>query len=157
EGTRSCVSGALYCSDTSSSTVDLCNGTDDDCDPATADGSLDPMLGSLCDGPDTDLCKEGTRSCVSGALYCSDTSSSTVDLCNGTDDDCNPVTLDGAQDPSVATPCDGSDSDLCKEGSLSCSNGTLVCSDTSSSNLDVCNGADDDCNTMTVDGSQDPM
>jgi len=47
---------------------DICNGSDDDCDPASADGSEDPLNGTACDGPDSDLCLEGTRSCSDGVL-----------------------------------------------------------------------------------------
>ncbi|PKN46165.1 MAG: hypothetical protein CVU59_06900, partial [Deltaproteobacteria bacterium HGW-Deltaproteobacteria-17] len=39
---------------------DLCDGVDNDCNPATADGSAEPTLGLACDGTDADLCNEGT-------------------------------------------------------------------------------------------------
>jgi hypothetical protein len=71
---------------------DTCDGTDDDCDVASADGSEDPLLGSTCDGGDTDLCQEGTRSCSSGALQCSDTTGNAVETCNLADDDCDGAT-----------------------------------------------------------------
>ncbi|MDO8629599.1 MAG: right-handed parallel beta-helix repeat-containing protein [Phycisphaerales bacterium] len=157
EGTRSCVGGALTCSDNTSSLFDVCNGgIDDDCDPASADGSEDPLLGTPCDGADSDLCQEGTRNCSGGALVCSDTTASTVDLCNGVDDDCDPASADGAEDPQTGTPCDGPDSDLCLEGTRSCSAGALVCSDTTASTVDLCNGFDDDCDPASADGSEDP-
>jgi len=70
--------------------AEVCDGIDNDCNPATADGSADPLLGVACDGPDADLCKEGTYSCTGGSLVCSDTTGSTVEICaNGVDDDCN--------------------------------------------------------------------
>jgi hypothetical protein len=45
------------------------------------------MVAQPCDGPDTDACLEGVWACTAGALACSDTTSSTVELCNGTGDD----------------------------------------------------------------------
>ena len=157
EGTYSCNTGTLVCSDTTGSTSDLCNGIDDDCDPASSDGSEDPQTGTACDGPDTDLCVEGTRLCIGGALTCSDNTSSTLDLCNGIDDDCDPASADGSEDPQTGTACDGPDSDLCAEGTRSCAGGALTCSDNTSSTLDLCNGINDDCDSSSSDGSEDPQ
>jgi hypothetical protein len=152
EGTKSCSAGALVCSDNTGSTVDLCNGLDDDCDAASADGSEDPQNGQACDGPDSDLCLEGTKSCSAGALVCSDNTGSTVDLCNGLNDDCDAASADGSEDPLVGIACDGVDSDLCKEGTSSCSAGAIVCSDNTGNNVEVCNGLDDDCDNTTDEG-----
>ncbi len=69
---------------------DSCNGLDDDCDPATADGSAEPWHGEPCDGPDADGCAEGTFSCSDAARTCSDLTADTPELCgNGLDDDCD--------------------------------------------------------------------
>ncbi len=157
EGTRSCTGVALLCSDFTGSTLDLCNGGDDDCDPTSADGSEDPLNGAACDGPDSDLCEEGTRSCVGGALSCGDTTGSAIDLCNGADDDCDPASSDGSEDPLNGTTCDGDDSDLCNEGIRSCAGGVLGCGDTTGSTIDLCNGGDDDCDPASADGSEDPL
>jgi hypothetical protein len=156
EGIRSCVGGGLQCSDTTGSTVDVCDGQDNDCDPASADGSEDALVGTLCDGTDTDLCNEGVRSCSGGGLVCSDATGSTVDVCNGMDDDCDASSVDGAEDPLNGASCDGADSDLCLEGSQSCSGGGLVCSDNTGSTVDLCNGTNDDCDPASADGSEDP-
>ncbi len=77
--------------DAGCSAADLCDGEDDDCDPTTADGSGDPMVGASCDGADDDQCAEGTWSCAGGALSCSDETSSTPETCDGgaTDEDCD--------------------------------------------------------------------
>ncbi|HUH02444.1 MAG TPA: lamin tail domain-containing protein [Kofleriaceae bacterium] len=129
--------------------AELCNGVDDDCDPDTVDGSDDPLVGIACDGPDTDLCTEGTTSCeTGGVIACSDATGDDVELCNGVDDDCNPSTADGSGDPLVGVPCDGDDGDLCAEGLTSCVMGGIVCSDTTGTSVEVCNGADDDCDGL---------
>ncbi|MCC6521653.1 MAG: hypothetical protein IT373_03230, partial [Polyangiaceae bacterium] len=139
---------ALVCSDATGSTVDLCNGSDDDCDAASADGSEDPQNGTQCDGADSDLCLEGTRSCSAGSLVCSDATGSTTDTCNGLDDDCDAASADGSEDPLNGTACDGADTDLCNEGTRSCPAGSLVCSDATGNTVEVCNGLDDDCDTL---------
>jgi hypothetical protein len=152
------VSG-MQCNDSTDDHPDLCNGTtNDDCNVATPDGSDEPTLGDPCDGSDTDLCQEGSYSCVAGSLGCSDTSGSTVDVCDGLDNDCDPLSNDGDEDPLNGAACDGSDSDLCEEGTYTgCSGGVLQCSDTTGHNLDVCDGLDNDCDPVSNDGDEDPL
>jgi hypothetical protein len=67
------------CDDDATSLLDLCNNLDDDCDPASNDGAEDPRVGRPCDGNDDDVCTEGTQSCVSGGLSCSDMTGSSLD------------------------------------------------------------------------------
>ncbi len=157
EGATTCVNATLACSDTTGSTIDICNGLDDDCDGASADGSEDPQNGVSCDGADSDLCAEGNRYCSSGSLACSDTTGTTIDICNGLDDDCDAASADGSEDPQNGVSCDGADSDLCAEGNRYCSSGSLACSDTTGTTIDICNGLDDDCDAASADGSEDPM
>ena len=157
EGVQSCSGAAgLVCNDTSADNVELCNGLDDDCIAGTPDGSADPTVGIICDGADGDLCREGLNSCAGGNVACSDVTGTTVDTCNGMDDDCNPATADGAGDPGVGGMCDGADTDLCAEGTMACVGGAPACSDTTGNNVELCNGLDDDCNPSTTDGSADP-
>ena len=157
EGARACVSGNLECGDSTGSALDTCNGLDDDCDPASADGSEDAAVGLVCDGPDSDLCTEGLRSCTGGGLVCSDATGSTVDLCDGTNNDCDPTSADGSEDPGLGAPCDGTDTDLCNEGSRYCSAANLLCNDSSGSTVDLCDGTNDDCDPASADGSEDPL
>ncbi|MBI5487883.1 MAG: hypothetical protein HY905_11165 [Deltaproteobacteria bacterium] len=101
---------------------DFCNRIDDDCDPGTEDGSGDPAVGAPCDGPDLDLCPEGTATCAAGELLCSDVTGNSVETCNGLDDDCdsltdedfapdnNPLCADGFWDLGVVSGDTGSDS-----------------------------------------------
>jgi hypothetical protein len=145
EGITSCIAGSLSCSDNTGSTLDLCDGVDNDCDPASADGSEDPGIGQACDGTDSDLCLEGTSFCAAGSLSCSDNTSSSLDVCDGADNDCDPASADGDEDPQVGLACDGADADLCNEGTLACGSGSLICSDNTGDNVELCNDADDDC------------
>ncbi|MCM2264659.1 MAG: hypothetical protein NDI73_05640, partial [Desulfuromonadales bacterium] len=160
-GKRFCLpdgSGFGDCSGEILPSPEICDGVDNDCDLATADGVNEPTLGNLCDGTDADLCMEGTVSCVVGkGLGCSDVTGNTLDICNGSDDDCDAASADGSEDPQFGQACDGTDSDLCLEGTRSCSAGTLICSDSTGSVVDVCNGSDDDCDAASADGSEDPL
>jgi hypothetical protein len=157
EGAWRCAGGQLECSDETTTTADACNGVDDDCDLASADGAEDALAGTTCDGADSDLCTEGTWSCVGGGLSCSDATGSAVDLCNGLDDDCDPASADGAEDPSIGPACDGADTDRCAEGAWRCVGGAPSCNDATGSTVDLCNGLDDDCDAGSPDGSEDVL
>ncbi len=142
EGTFACTpTGGVACTDTTSDNVEVCNGLNDDCDQATDEGFA---LGGPCDGPDTDLCNEGAVVCsMAGGTTCSDTTGNNVELCNGLDDDCKNGVDDGL---GLGNPCDGADTDACIEGVIACgAGGVTVCSDNTSSTVELCNGADDDC------------
>jgi hypothetical protein len=76
---------------------EVCDGVDNDCDPATPDGSQDPQIGAACDGPDGDSCLEGTKSCAAGSLACSDATNTTPEICfgDGQDEDCDGTVDEG--------------------------------------------------------------
>ncbi|MEE4363855.1 MAG: MopE-related protein, partial [Desulfotignum sp.] len=132
---------------------ELCDGKDNDCNPATADGSGESWYGTACDGPDTDLCKEGILTCSGGQQICTDNTGNNIEICDGLDNDCNPATADGSGESWYGTACDGPDTDLCKEGILTCSGGQQICTDNTGNNIEFCDGVDNDCNPATADGS----
>jgi hypothetical protein len=140
EGVFECVDHVLLCNDGTDSTEDLCNGVDDDCDAASVDGAEDPLVGAPCDGPDSDLCAEGAQSCLGGGLVCNDGTGNTLDVCNGVDDDCDPASADGSEDPLMGTACDGADLDACNEGVLMCSGGAPACTDATGDSNRVADG-----------------
>jgi hypothetical protein len=69
--------------------AEICNGVDDDCDPDTDDGVDEPWMGTLCDGPDSDFCREGAHFCQGGLQACSDQTGNDVEVCDGLDNDCD--------------------------------------------------------------------
>ncbi|MCZ7687494.1 MAG: hypothetical protein M5U28_55635 [Sandaracinaceae bacterium] len=118
DGTQVCMDGALVCTgEDGEDDLDLCNGVDDDCDPATPDGYGEAWHGEACDDDDADLCAGGTYACVSAAMACTGDDGdrpSEAEVCDGVDNDCDPATADGAADPMLGTPCDDpGDLDLC--------------------------------------------
>ena len=96
---------------------------------------------------------------VDNALDCNDGTDAIFpgnnEVCDGLDNDCDPLSADGAEEPGLGTACDGLDTDLCKEGTVACSGGSLACNDVSGNDLDVCDGFDNDCDTLSPDGSED--
>ena len=125
--------------------AEICDGFDNDCSEDTPDGLNDPLAGFPCDGLDEDLCPSGRTTCVNVAIVCLEDADDLIEVCDGFDNDCDPSTPDGAQDPAVGAPCDGDDSDLCEEGTAICNDGALFCDDLSDDAIEICNGIDDDC------------
>ncbi|HPH69916.1 MAG TPA: hypothetical protein PLF40_29400, partial [Kofleriaceae bacterium] len=122
-------------------TTEKCDTIDNDCDSKTDE---EFMLGTLCDGGDADLCSEGMIVCdATGGTMCSDATDDSVEMCNAADDDCDMKTDEGFD---VGAQCDGTDSDVCKEGMIMCNDtGGAVCGDITGDSLEKCNGIDDDC------------
>ncbi|MCA9542534.1 MAG: hypothetical protein KC620_26740, partial [Myxococcales bacterium] len=145
-GVETCAAGAFGpCEDADAAGAETCNDADDDCNGTVDDGF---GVGTPCDGPDADLCEEGTTVCDgAAATRCSDATGDSVETCNGSDDDCDGATDEGFM---LGVGCDGSDGDLCEEGVTECDGmGGTRCSDTTGTNAEPCNGADDDCDGMT--------
>ena len=79
-----------------------------------------------------------------------------AEICNGVDDDCDPSTADGTDDPRLERACDGPDEDRCREGRLVCDGGRLRCTDETDDSREECNAVDDDCNGYIDDSAGCP-
>jgi hypothetical protein len=129
-----------------------CDGKDNDCNSGTSDGSGETWYEDSCDGSDEDLCNEGKLKCVNKLHLCDDTTGTNAEICDGIDNDCNQSTPDGKDESWYGSACDGSDNDLCAEGTLACADGSQACTDTTGSAVEVCDGQDNDCDGMTDEG-----
>lgn len=82
--------------------VDTCDGLDNDCD-TVVDEDFRSVLGTACDGPDTDRCARGVVVCTSsgtGTECGPETPHDIREACDGVDNDC-----DGAIDEAGADGC----------------------------------------------------
>lgn len=160
-GTQSCEATGTWgaCEDGVSPAVEVCGGGDEDCDGTTDNGlnacggacTLAGVPGAACDGADGDMCTEGTWSCSGpNDLSCSDTTTNTVEACNGADDDCDGALDEGCAciDGSMQT-C-GSSVGACELGTQMCIGGMWdLCAGGTGPMIETCNDIDDDCNSMT--------
>lgn len=89
----------------------------------------------------------GVRACTDEGLSACNADTAAPELCNGRDDDCNGFTDEAYV--GKGEPCDGDDSDVCKDGVAVCDDfGGLVCTDDPEGRIEVCNDRDDDCDTL---------
>ena len=143
------MDGGTRCSDATGNNVELCNALDDDCDLMTDEGL---GLGVACDGADTDACVEGTVVCgAAGATTCSDVTASTVEICNGLDDDCSAGVDNGF---AVNQTCTVGVGGCARTGTTVCNAGGngVVCSVTAGTpTAETCgDGIDQDCSGADV-------
>ncbi len=88
------------------SATELCDGKDNDCDPATDDGTDETWFGDACDGADTDLCLEGNYICSDSAQACNDYSGNDLEVCDGVDNNCDNRRDEGCDEDDDELPDD---------------------------------------------------
>ncbi|HET6149406.1 MAG TPA: MopE-related protein, partial [Polyangia bacterium] len=135
-------------------TQELCNNIDDDCDGLVDNGML-PGVGVAC-GNSLGTCVAGLTQCVNGRIICSTSAdggtTSTTEVCNGLDDNCDGVVDNGTFTQTGQTClCPGLSASqvgvgTCKSGHLVC-RGTrgFVCEGCVVPGVEVCDGMDNDC------------
>jgi hypothetical protein len=148
-GALHCRAGSLRCEGGVEPAAELCDGMDNDCNGRTDDGDLraDPRVGVGC-GTAVGDCRPGSNTCVDGSVRCTGAVPGTLEVCDGRDNDCNGMVDDGI---APAGPC-GRAVGACRPGSLTCAAGRLVCTGGVGPVMEVCNGVDDDCDTVVDNG-----
>jgi MYXO-CTERM domain-containing protein len=145
-GAESCVAGAWVGCDDVGPETELCNTFDDNCNGLTDENN--PEGGGACGATDVGECDFGVWQCQSGNLVCVGEKTGHDELCDGLDNDCNGVVDEG--NPESGQPCGGGGN--CASGMTDCQVGVLVCEGSDTSEPEVCNGIDDDCDGVIDDG-----
>ena len=145
-GTLACTSGMLVCTGGRSAVVETCNSRDDDCDGSTDEGV--PTMGAC--GSSVGECRPGVNSCVGGAFVCTGGRTTSSEVCDGRDNDCDASTDEG--NPGGGVSC-GTDTGICARGTTICTAGALACTGGAGPGVETCNALDDDCDGLTDEGN----
>jgi cysteine-rich repeat protein len=164
-GTSVCDDGAVACVEAAGSTAELCDGIDNDCNPATADGAAEATLGESCDGPDADACESGSVICRAGGLVCDGDVASGPEVCDGRDNNCDGAIDNDATDASTwFFDNDGDGYGAAASALVACAAPTGYvaqggdCDDDSDDvypdNVELCDGVDNNCDGLV---DNDPL
>ncbi|MBI5501678.1 MAG: putative metal-binding motif-containing protein [Deltaproteobacteria bacterium] len=144
-GTHACSGACAW--DTCIPPVEVCNGSDDDCDAALDEGFT--CVAGTSRACTTGCGSTGSQPCEVGCTWggCAPP----VEMCSGIDDDCDGSTDEGflcvmGSSGTCTTTCASTGSRTCIVGTGGCTWDTCV------PPAETCNGVDDNCNAVADDG-----
>jgi hypothetical protein len=127
---------------------ELCNGLDDDCDTRIDDNPIDERRS--CETGFVGRCAAGQTVGEGGLLNCSATAATGEDGCEGVDNDCDGTADEG--NPGAGAACSTGLPSPCNGGTTVCAGGSVVCQQTSFGSAEVCDGVDNDCDSVVDEG-----
>ncbi|RKH06291.1 hypothetical protein D7V97_22745 [Corallococcus sp. CA053C] len=142
-GTQMCLGNGSFgvCRSSQSPTPEMCNSCDDD-----LDGIVDNIAPQGCSTNKPGACSTGRLACTSGAYVCQQIIFPSLETCDGLDSDCDGVR---DEDEFGRTSCGVGD---CYTSKYACQGGAWQTCVPLPSSPEVCDGRDNDCDSVTDEG-----